>query len=666
MELLYLWINKSANDCILQQEFNFSPLYKFKVDNAEKPRNISYDKAKEGTINLLSNGKGKINNITAIVGSNGAGKTTLLSFIARNDCHYKFDNRDGYERQDIDSYEHDKSIYVFIENNCFIIYYNLEEEITCDFDISPENLYWNRSKEYTVEQLCSVRKHLIVYLSNSSFIPEALLTYSQFDKTYNVNLHQRSMYNIANRFYMALFNLERIKEEDDGFAWIIIKQRNDRTFQELLDIQYYNYLIEHQIKDFIGNFKEEIYVYFEDIITLIRNKYLKEFVNIEATKNRYGKSEQKSDIESNKLSEKYNKKIKSFKRNYDFSDIEQARRKNCTVVLYVNLLFEAFFYEDKFTLPEIDFKKDISQQMKNVYFSDKYKEYLTDIEEIDKVLSVYNMNKNLIDNPDDMACSYDKVVGKDKTDFYKYIGTIFKKRNSFALRYIRIKNLEMSSGERAMQNMFSWLVLIPQLDAIMGIERATYESKLLLIDEIDLYSHPEWQRKSLKQLIKTINKIENETPVQIIVTSHSPLILSDFPRENIIYMNKYKGKTVVDDNKKHKQSFGANIYTLLNDAFFLENGAVGDFAKDKILSVYQQLENDDSLNKMKQNENQQIINMIGDDTIKREMQRLYYKKYNNTHQTIVKETPQNVDELQKLKKQLEDSLRAVNKMLKGD
>ena len=672
MELLYLWINKSSNDCILQQEFNFSPLYKFKVDNPKKPRNISYEKAREGTINLFINGESKINNITAIVGSNGAGKTTLLSFIARNDCHYKSEKREGYERSDIESYEHDKSIYVFIENDTFIVYHNLEEEITCDFDMSLENLYWNRSKEYSVEQLSNIRKQLIIYLSNSSFVPEELLGYSRSDKTYNINIHQRSMYSIANRFYMSLFNFEGIKkedikEDDDEFAWIITKQRNDSTFQELLDVQYYNFLKENKIKDFIGNFKEEIYVYFENIISLIEAKFQKEFDIIKATKNRYGKSALRPDIVSNKLIVEYYNKREDFKMKYInyFSDMEQARRKNCTVVLYVNLLFEAFFYED-ITLPDIDFKKDISQQLKNVSFSDKYNEYLTDIEEMDKVLSVYNMNENLIDNPDDCKCSYYNIIRKDKTDFYKYIGKIFKEGKSYALRYIRIKNLEMSSGERAMQNMFSWLVLIPQLDKIMEMERDTYESKLLLIDEIDLYSHPEWQRKSLKQLIKTINKIENETPVQIIVTSHSPLILSDFPRENIIYMNKYKGKTVVDDNKRHKQSFGANIYTLLNDAFFLENGAVGEFAKEKISRVYQQLQDNKKLNEEQTNENQQIINMIGDDTIKREMQRLYNKKHSNTHQTNINETPQNIDELQKLKKQLEDSLRAVNKMLKGD
>lgn len=671
MELLYLWINRSDPDCISQQELNFSPLYKFKVDNLKNPRNISYERIE--TINLLksSDDEGKINNITAVVGPNGAGKTTLLSFIAINDCHYKSDKRDGYERSDIDRYDHNKSIYVFIDNNSFIVYHNLEEELICNFVMSPENLFWNRCKENRVEQLCNVRKQLLIYLSNSSFVPEAVLGYSQSDKTYNINLHQRSMFIVANRFYMSLFGkdnfLDNIKENDDGFASVIKEQRNDRALQELLDVQYYYFLIKHKIKDFLGNFKEEIDVYFENIINLLETKYHEDFEIIKETNKGYYKfSGQKPDKEPSDLSERYLKKIAAFREKYNPNNIEKARRDNNTIVLYFNLLFEAFFYEENFVLPDINFNNGIFEQIKSSFFTEKYKEYLLDIKKLDDILSGYHMNENLIDNTDDLACSYDKVVCKENTDFYEHISTIFRERKSFALRYIRIKNLEMSSGERAMQNMFSWLVLIPQLDAIMGVKRATYESKLLLIDEIDLYSHPEWQRKIMSQLIFTVNEIEKGKPVQVIVTSHSPLILSDFPRENIIYMNKCDGKAFVDDNSKHKQSFGANIYTLLKESFFLENGTVGEFAKAKILGVYEQLANNNPLDKIKQNEYQQIINMIGDDIVKKEMQRLYIKKYSDKYQPIIKESLKNIDELEKLKKQLEDSLSAVNKMLRGN
>ncbi len=666
MELLYLWINHSDHDCIKQQEFNFSPLYKFKVDDVKNPRNLSYKKG--NTINLFksSEDNGNINNITALVGSNGAGKTTLLSFIANNNCISKLNSGLGYERFDANEYEHHKSIYVFIENEKLIVYYNLEEKLTCNFDVLHKNVYWNKDEK--IEQLSNVRKQLVIYLSNSSFVPESSLGYSRSGKTYNINLHQRSMYLVANNFYKAIFGktgFDDIREKDDGFAWVIKENRDDRKFQELLDIQYYQYLLENRISDFAGNFKGEINIYFEDIINLIKNKYHDDFEIIKASN--YKLSGQKPDKAHYDLSKRYFDKIADFN-HYNFKEIEDVRRKNSTVVLYVNLLFEVFFYEKNFELPTIDYNKSLYEQLKKLPLSEKYKAYLEDIKNIDDILYSCPMNENIIDNPDDLACSYVKVIYKNNADFYKHIRNIFKERKSFALRYIRVKNLEMSSGERAMQNMFSWLVLMPELDEIMGMERSNYTSKLLLIDEIDLYAHPEWQRKIMDQLIYTINKIEKEKPVQIVVSSHSPLILSDFPRQNIIYMNKRDGKTVVDNNDDHKQSFGANIYTLLKEAFFLENGAVGEFAKKKIYEVYKELkskEHSDNYVKSKQYEHQSIINMIGDEFVRHEMQRSFDKKYGKVAQPIIKEIPQNIDELQQLKKQLENSLDAVNKMLGG-
>ncbi|SFI38761.1 AAA ATPase domain-containing protein [Tindallia magadiensis] len=679
MELLYLWINRSDYSCIKQQEFNFSPIYKFKVDDLKTPRSLSCEK--KGNINIFNSCKvnNKIKNITAVVGSNGAGKTTLLSFIAKNVCSPKFNNGSRYEKNDANDYEHEKSIYVFIEDEKLIVYYNLEEEITCKVDVLPVEIYWNNG-ENTIKQLSEVRKQLIVYVSNSSFVPESLLGYSKNDETYNVNLHPRSMNLVSSKFYKAIFGkigLDDIKENDDGFAWVIKKNRDDKKFQELLDIQYYQYLLENRISDFVGNFKCEIYVYFDSIINLIKRQYHDDFKIIKENddKSKEDKSAKAPSKDTpSELRKTYYEKIAEFEKYCCFTKIKDIRRKNITVVLYVNLLFEVFFSDANFRLPKIDFNESLYEQLKGLLPSDKYEAYLEDIKKIDDILDESPMYKNLIDNPDDLACSYLKVVNKGNTNFYNHIRDMFKERKSFVLRYIRVKNLEMSSGERAMQNMFSRLVLMPDFDEIMGIrkekekEKLEYTSKLFLIDEIDLYAHPEWQRKIMDQLISTINKIEKENPVQIVISSHSPFILSDFPRQNTIYMNRRDGGTVVEDSDSHKESFDANIYTLLKEAFFLENGAVGEFAKKKIYEVYKELEEkepSDNAPKSKENEHQLIIDMIGDEFVRHAMQQSFDRRYRKIPQVIHKEVPQNIDELQKLKKQLENSLDAVNKMLGG-
>ena len=105
----------------------------------------------------------------------------------------------------------------------------------------------------------------------------------------------------------------------------------------------------------------------------------------------------------------------------------------------------------------------------------------------------------------------------------------------------------------------------------------------ILLDEPDIYFHPEWQRVFIDTLVtflKNITFLENRK-INIIITSHSPFIVSDLPKENIIFLKD--GKQVKGIEKK--QTFGANIHTLVSDSFFMEDGLMGEFAKRKINEI---------------------------------------------------------------------------------
>lgn len=532
-------------------------------------------------------------------------------------------------------YEREKSIYIFEDNGKFIIYHNLENELKC-VNLSNDEycIYHSTRTSPKISSLCEIRQQMIIYLSNSSFVPENLLQYSQSFETYNVNLHLKSLYLISNRFYNSLWKTDKFDKavlDTKGFAGIIQQKRNERTFQELLDVLYYYFLESNNITDLAGKFKDEIYVYFENIFNLSDDAYNDDIEQLDYKNSHQYEWEGKPEIKLHyENSEKYYSKRKIFFEKYNTQSIEKLRRDNAAIVLYFNLLFEAYFYEDDFILPDIDFKKDIYFQLCGTLMKYKqYSNYLEDIKRIDDVLSEYNTIQNIIENPNDLACQYDKVINKNNSAFYSFFADVFSVGSSYALRYIRIRNLEMSSGERAMQNLFSWLVLMPQLDRIMSIDRKTYISKLLLIDEIDLYSHPEWQRKIIDQLITTINKVEN-MPVQIVITSHSPIILSDFPQENIIYLHKQNdaGSTISDDGTQHKPTFGANIYTLFNDAFFMKNGAVGECARNMIFKIYSELKSGEI--RHDKNYYESFINLIGDEIIKREMRKIFIKKFGDT------------------------------------
>ena len=148
-------------------------------------------------------------------------------------------------------------------------------------------------------------------------------------------------------------------------------------------------------------------------------------------------------------------------------------------------------------------------------------------------------------------------------------------------------------------------------------------NKILLIDEIDLYLH----LKILKNIINIFIDFASAFNIHIIFTTHSPFIISDLPKENIIFLNKDEnGKCIVVDGlNEKKETFGANIHTLLSDSFFMEDGLIGEFAKSKIDEVIKYLNNEDS--KIKNDgEAQRIINIIGEPIIKKELQRMLDSK----------------------------------------
>ena len=71
------------------------------------------------------------------------------------------------------------------------------------------------------------------------------------------------------------------------------------------------------------------------------------------------------------------------------------------------------------------------------------------------------------------------------------------------------------------------------------------EAALIFIDEGELYYHPEWQREYLMTLLQMIQKNEQDSLVQVILTTNSPFIISDVLREDVKYIDD--GQNIGDE-----------------------------------------------------------------------------------------------------------------------
>lgn len=140
----------------------------------------------------------------------------------------------------------------------------------------------------------------------------------------------------------------------------------------------------------------------------------------------------------------------------------------------------------------------------------------------------------------------------------------------------------LSSGEKQILSTIG--AIIYHLQNIHS--NGTYHSVNLILEEIELYFHPDYQRKFVERLITQIHgaNIKNIQNVNITFVTHSPFILSDIPKCNVLFLNKGN-----PDYDMQENTFGANIHSLLKNGFFLPNLPMGEFAHMKINDIFRQL-----------------------------------------------------------------------------
>ena len=203
---------------------------------------------------------------------------------------------------------------------------------------------------------------------------------------------------------------------------------------------------------------------------------------------------------------------------------------------------------------------------------------------------------------------------REKEIYFKYYS------HYFDFDFIDCDNRHFNDLSHGEQTIFGQLINIYYHSLNSREEKIIY-----LFNEPDLSLHPQWQKKYLYEVIELFKKIP-EKIYHFIFTTHSPFLLSDLQKKNVIFLQD--GKQVeIDINP-----FGANIHTLLSHGFFMKDGLMGEFAKEKINDVINYL-NDKKSNIKSNDEAQKIVNIIGEPILKRQLQKMLdSKKLDKLHE----------------------------------
>ncbi len=124
---------------------------------------------------------------------------------------------------------------------------------------------------------------------------------------------------------------------------------------------------------------------------------------------------------------------------------------------------------------------------------------------------------------------------------------------------------------------------------------------IILIDEPETHLHPKW----IKGYVKILNELLGKKRCHVIIATHSPLIVSDVPKNSIVALKNFGG--FIEQIKIRERTLGLNYDEILSEVFDLDDdkgNMIHEYAKviekalendefDKALEIYSQMADSD-------------------------------------------------------------------------
>lgn len=598
MELLYVWIDEYKN--ISKQGFNFSDKYHFTYDH-EKDE-LAFEK-RDG---LPKDFWGKnVMNLTLLLGKNGAGKTSILEYL------YKpYLNR---------------GIYIFSSG------------------VKGEKLQ------------VLYEPSLLRIKDNNKFIYKRLNQDHAGTKGSKTTKYQNYFDNIKNIFYSPLFRGDKAGRY---YNWLQF-QPQVRTNKQIG-----NHLGDNNSSSIDISTEIEIYKSFNDFDIYDSNPFYHYNIRQTAKHLSFLANEDfkkahdtifKKKMPKLQISAKSSKISQSFFEKNDYSQLKSFfdYLENAAIIpnnpvqtfenkCLIGLIREFLMYS------HVESKKlrsflSHSWNIKNLHFI-----YNDSIEFLKADKSVEQRVKEMPNKIHEIAVRYKDHIYENGDfillpesnlkDFQQYLP--FNELKETKATMFDYRWTDLSSGELYLLTLlarFYEVAYISNLDSIYHI----------FIDEGETSLHPHWQKQYIKWITEYIPMMFPEKKIQFILATNNPIIASDVPSSNIVFLDvdKTTGKTTGRDKPlETHNTFAANIHTLYRESFFMEDGVMGAFALDKINACIDDLIKKEALSETRKDEIKSVISMVGEPILKEKLTQLYHQKYRLDYDS----------ELEKIKKRLDD------------
>ncbi|TDQ18898.1 restriction system-associated AAA family ATPase [Algoriphagus boseongensis] len=114
-------------------------------------------------------------------------------------------------------------------------------------------------------------------------------------------------------------------------------------------------------------------------------------------------------------------------------------------------------------------------------------------------------------------------------------------------------------------------------------------NSLFLLDEPETHFNPDWRAKFISTLKDCLNQPEKRNMRELLITSHSPFIISDSHEENVLVFKKNDETRIVTVERPGFNTFGASVNQITLKVFE-KHETIGGFANSVYDELYDRLE----------------------------------------------------------------------------
>ena len=181
--------------------------------------------------------------------------------------------------------------------------------------------------------------------------------------------------------------------------------------------------------------------------------------------------------------------------------------------------------------------------------------------------------------------------------FY-FLDYYIKKRKANSREVIPLLMKNLSDGEQQFLHTLGICLMLKD------------RSALLLLDEPETHFNPDWRSKFIRTLKKSLDASESNNLMRdIVITSHSPFIISDCYPDKVIVFEK--GKQPLNARQINFRTYGTSIDIIMEN-IFEKNNTIGDLSRNEIEEMQEELKNRKKLSKEEVKVFKERVQHLGD------------------------------------------------------